>query len=105
MRVLVDGSPLLPIGKSIGPTGVGRRTMNAIASLAKVSPEWDIGFVVSAYKAPLQDISWMGPSVSIKHIRFPSLLYRALRHVRALPPIEWMAGPCDVVLGSNYIPM
>lgn len=105
MRVLVDGSPLLPLSKTIGPTGVGRWTMHAIASLAKVSPDWEIGFVLASPGTVHQDISWMGPNVSIKHIRFPSHIYRALRHVRALPPIEWIAGPCDVVLGSNYIPM
>lgn len=105
MRVLVDGSPLLPLNKTTGPTGVGRWTTGAISSLARMSPDWQIEFVIASYLIPQHDVSWMGPNVSLKHLRFPSRIYRGLRHARALPPIEWMAGPCDIVLGSNYIPM
>lgn len=105
MRLLVDGSPLRPLNKTTGPTGVGRWTTSTIASLAKMSPDWKIEFVISSYSTPDHDVSWMGPNVSVRHIKFPSRIYRALRHARALPPIEWMAGSCDIVLGSNYIPM
>lgn len=105
MRLLVDGSPLRPLNKTTGPTGIGRWTINTIAALARLSPDWEIEFVTSSYSATEQDVSWMGPNVSTKHIKIPSRIYRALRHAHALPPIEWMAGSCDVVLGSNYIPM
>jgi alpha-1,3-rhamnosyl/mannosyltransferase len=70
-----------------------------------LSPDWHIEFVIASYSIPQHDVSWMGPNVSLRHIRFPSRIYRGLRHARALPPIEWMVGPCDIVLGSNYIPM
>jgi glycosyltransferase involved in cell wall biosynthesis len=105
MRVLVDGSPLLPLSKTTGPTGVGRWTTEAINSLARSSPDWQIEFVIASYSKPLQDVSWMGPNVTLRHIKFPSRIYRGLRHGRILPPIEWIAGSCDIVLGSNYIPM
>lgn len=105
MRVLVDGSPLLPRNKGLGPTGVGRWTTGAISALAREVPDWRIEFVVASYTAPEQDVSWMGPNVSFRRLKFPSRIYKAFALAHALPPIEWMAGPSDIVLGSNYIPM
>lgn len=105
MRVLIDGSPLRPLNRSTGPTGVGRWTTGAVSALARMSPDWQIEFVVASYSTPDHDISWMGSNVALTHVKFPSRIYRALGYARALPPIEWMVGPCDVVLGSNYIPM
>lgn len=105
MRILVDATPLFPLSRTVGPTGVGRWTEGAIGAIARLESEWRIDFVIASYSAPARDVSWMGPNVGFRRVRFPSRAYRGLRHARLLPPVEWMVGPADVVLGTNYIPL
>ncbi|HEU4480813.1 MAG TPA: glycosyltransferase family 1 protein, partial [Actinomycetota bacterium] len=35
--------------------------------------------------------------------RFPNRVYRKLRGLNALPPVEWLLGPLDAMLGPAYV--
>lgn len=105
MRVLIDGAPLRPVNKATGPTGVGRWTVGAVGALARISPDWQIEFVLPSSGPSSVDFSWMGPNVTSRELHVPARLYKALGYAHALPPVEWFAGRCDAVLGSNYIPI
>lgn len=86
----------------MGPTGIGRWTIRAFEELARIAPDWEIVFVDAAAAEP--DLSRMGPNTAFKLLRVPKTAYSGFKALRLLPPIEWLIGPVDAVVGTGYIP-
>ena len=103
MRILVDATPLFPLKRTYGPTGIGRWISGCVSALGRLEPNWTIDLVIASRSALPRDDSWPS-NVALRRIQLPARPYRFLRHLRLLPPIEWLVGPAAVVLGSNYIP-
>lgn len=102
LKVVADGAPFFPSASGLGPTGVGRWTVRAFGELARIAPDWEIVFVDASRTVP--DLSQMGSNVGFRLLRVPKTAYSGLKALRLLPPIEWLMGPVDAVVGTGYIP-
>lgn len=103
MRILVDANPLFPLSTTLGPTGVGRWTAGTISSLAKAAPEWNIDLVAFHLRRTTVDMSWMGPNVSFRLLRFSNRLSRQMNVLNLFPSIELFLGRADAVVGPAFV--
>ena len=103
MRVIVDANPMFPLSADLGPTGVGRWTAGAIAALARAAPDWQIDLIAFHLRTARLDVSWMGPNVSFRLLRFSNRLSRQMNVANVFPPIETILGRADAVIGPAYV--
>jgi glycosyltransferase involved in cell wall biosynthesis len=103
LRVVVDANPLFPLSANLGPTGVGRWTAGAVGALARQAPDWKIDLIAFHLTRATIDVSWMGPNVSFKLVRFSNRVHRRLMVARLVPSLERFVGPCDAMLGPAFV--
>ncbi|MGH9169315.1 MAG: glycosyltransferase family 4 protein [Acidimicrobiales bacterium] len=96
IRVALD---LLPLSGS--PTGVGTFCANLLAALL-ARPEVEVhGYAVSANPALVR--RRLPGGVSLKSLRVPARLVNAAWRHGPFPAAEMLAGPAEVVHGTNYV--
>ncbi|GAB2680255.1 glycosyltransferase family 1 protein [Saccharopolyspora gloriosae] len=96
LRVLLDGTPLL--GRR---TGIGRYTASLSAELGRMS-DVDvraIGFTARGWRALRGAVP---PGVRAAGLPVPARAVRAAWSRLPFPPVELLAGGCDVVHGTNF---
>ncbi|GAA2816593.1 glycosyltransferase family 1 protein [Saccharopolyspora taberi] len=93
LRVLLDGTPLLG-----SRTGIGRYTASLAAALVSEVDLRLIGFTTRGWRElrSLAPSRVVGPPI-------PARVLRALWSRGAFPPVELLAGRCDVVHGTNFV--
>jgi glycosyltransferase involved in cell wall biosynthesis len=96
VRVALDATPLL--GRR---TGVGRYVENLVPALLALPDAPDLHLVPFTFRGA-KDLPRF-PGASYGERRVPArLLQRAWTHLGG-PPVEWVAGRCDVFLGTNFV--
>ncbi|MCU4183775.1 glycosyltransferase family 4 protein [Acidiferrimicrobium sp. IK] len=97
MRVLVDAGPLF------GPqSGVGSFTSGLLGALARM-PDIEAAVYATTIRGRRALEASLPPSVRLRNLPIPGrLVTQAWRHLDR-PPIEWIAGSCDIVHGTNYV--
>ena len=95
MRVALDGTPLL--GR---PTGVGRYVAGLVGGLARLPEPPEL--VLTAFSVRGVDVTapdgtrWSGR-------RLPARALQAAWGHSAYPPVEWLAGRCEVFHATNFV--
>lgn len=103
MRIIVDANPMFPLSPQLGPTGVGRWTAGAISALARSAPEWQIDLVAFHLRTARLDVSWMGPNVDFRLLRFSNRTSRQMNVLGMFPPIDLFLGKADALIGPAYV--
>ncbi len=104
MRVVIDANPLFPISSELGPTGVGRWTAGSLHALSEAAPTWTLDLIAFHLRGQVSfDTSMIGPNARFMVKRFPNRVYRKLRGMNALPPLEWIVGPLDAMLAPAFV--
>ncbi|MEA2579803.1 MAG: hypothetical protein QOE83_695 [Actinomycetota bacterium] len=103
MRVVVDARPAL----GPRPTGVGRYAREIVLRLPSADPE-------AAYVAwylhargllrPRSFFPGAGSNLTERASRFPARVYQPLAWRTGFPRVEWLAGPYDLLLATNFLP-
>jgi glycosyltransferase involved in cell wall biosynthesis len=95
VRLALDGTPLL--GR---PTGVGRYVAGLTSALARLDPAPDITLAAFTVRGvdvpPPAGTRWSGR-------RMPARALQAAWARGSFPPVEWLAGPCDVFHATNFV--
>jgi glycosyltransferase involved in cell wall biosynthesis len=97
LRIAIDATPLL------GPrTGVGVMTERLLEHLAMAPDVTVTAFAITwRGRAGLRD--QVPPGITVTSRPVPArAVHAAWRHFD-LPPVEWLAGACDVVHGPNFV--
>lgn len=94
---MLDATPLL--GQR---TGIGRYTENLLATLAQRT---DVDLTATAFTLRgREDLAGaVPPGVAVRSRPIPARLLRAAWKRIDLPPVEWLAGPADIVHGTNFV--
>jgi glycosyltransferase involved in cell wall biosynthesis len=103
VRVLVDARPAV----EPRPTGIGTYTRAILRHLPRADPE-------SRYVAWYLDAWGMGggsrrfvgwaPNLEERASRIPARLFGPVSVRTGLPKVEWLAGPADLVVATNFLP-
>ena len=96
MRVGIDGTPLLGTR-----SGVGRYVDRLMATLSVTQPRPELRLTAftarGAGKLPTY------PGVAIRHRPVPARLLQLSWMRSDVPPVEWLAGGCDVFHATNFV--
>lgn len=96
MRVVLDATPLL--GRR---TGVGRYVHHLARALPRVAPGTDLTLLTltaRGYRSPLDVPGRRRPLLPV-----PARAVRTAWQRSGFPPVELLAGRCDVVHGTNFV--
>ena len=96
MRVGIDGTPLL--GQR---TGVGRYVDRLLAAFALCESHPD--FRLTAFTARGAGRLPRYPGIPITHRPVPARLLQRLWAHTEVPPVEWLAGRCEVFHATNFV--
>ncbi len=94
MRVALDATPIL--GR---PTGVGRYVRGLLGGLAELPDRPELVLTAFSRSGGEPDI----PGVRWSRRRVPARLLQAAWSRTSLPPVEWLAGRCDVFHATNFV--
>jgi glycosyltransferase involved in cell wall biosynthesis len=97
MRVVLDGTPLL--GRR---TGVGRYTAHLLAQLVAL-PELEVAATAFTWRGLDELAATLPAGVARVARRAPARLLQKAWTRSDLPPVEWLAGPADVVHATNFV--
>ena len=100
MRVLLDATPMLGTR-----TGVGAYTSSLLAALAR-RPEVDTGALtlgVTTFSARARRVTDLPPQIRQVGAPLPARLLRSFWLRSSFPPLELIAGRCDVFHGTNFV--
>lgn len=94
MRVALDATPLL--GR---PTGVGRYVRGLLTGLNELADRPEVVLTAFSRSGGTPTV----PGARWSRRRVPARLLQATWSHTPLPPVEWLAGPCDVFHGTNFV--
>ncbi len=96
LRVTLDATPLLGVR-----TGVGRYVASLVAALAAHDPaELDLALTAFTWRTGRRPVV---PGARWRHRPAPARALRAAWTRSPLPPVEWLAGRCDVFHATNFV--
>jgi glycosyltransferase involved in cell wall biosynthesis len=96
LRLAVDATPLLG-----ARTGVGRYVAGLVEGLAALPDPPQL--TLAAFTARgARAVPHLG-GAAVAGRPFPARLLQALWARSAFPPVEWLAGPCDVFHATNFV--
>ena len=96
MRVGIDGTPLLGTR-----SGVGRYVDRLMATLSVTQPRPELS--LTAFTARGAGRLPTYPGVAIRHRPVPARLLQLSWMRSDVPPVEWLAGGCDVFHATNFV--
>jgi glycosyltransferase involved in cell wall biosynthesis len=96
VRVGVDGTPLL--GRR---TGVGRYVDGLLTALARCQSHPDVRLTAFTVRGAGQLPRY--PGIPVTHRPVPARLLQQLWTHTEVPPVEWLAGRCDVFHATNFV--
>ena len=89
--------------RSPGLSGVGKWSLGALTSLAKLEKDWSIRGFLTSFKPQELAGELEASSLEVVSRRLPSRLFKVLQEFRFGPPLEAFVGQFDVMLGNSYV--